>query len=251
VKEHVGCGCFPTGRHYPGIAHLLRVRARGVVTDLDGDSRWNELPIAVIDTETTGRDPQTGDRIVEIGIVVGLRGEIVKQWNWLVNPERPIPDEAREVHGISDDDVKDKPTFKEIAAEVALALKGCIPVAYNAKFDRDFVAAELAKSGLVHEAFPPCLRTECEWIDPLVWARELQKYEKGKKLGEVAQRLGIAIENAHRASDDARAALEILYVFARDPRVPQTYAALVQEQRRLSRAQDDDFRAWRQRNPRP
>lgn len=250
MKEHVGCGCFPTGRHYPGIAHLLRVRARGVVVDLDGDARWTDLPIAVIDTETTGKDAAGGDRVVEIGIVIGRRGEVVQRLNWLVNPERPIPDGAREVHGISDDDVKDKPTFKEIAAEVAAALKGCIPVAYNAAFDRAFVATELASSGLVHEHFPPCLRTECEWIDPLVWARELQKYEKGKKLGEVAARLGIALENAHRASDDAEAALKILYAFASDPRMPQTYAALVQEQRRLSRTQEDDFRAWRQRNPR-
>ena len=65
MKEHVGCGCFPTGRHYPGIAHLLRVRARGTVPDLDADAAWTALPIAVLDTETTGRDPQT-DRIVEI-----------------------------------------------------------------------------------------------------------------------------------------------------------------------------------------
>jgi DNA polymerase-3 subunit epsilon len=94
------------------------------------------------------------------------------------------------------------------------------------------------------------MRAECEWIDPLVWARELQKYEKGKKLGEVAARLGVALENAHRASDDAEAALKVMWTFGRDPRVPQTYAALVQEQRRLWRAQEDEFRVWRQKNPR-
>ena len=251
MKEHVGCGCFPTGRHYPGIAHLLRVRARGIVADLDGDARWTELPLAVIDTETTGRDALNGDRIVEIGIVVGLRGEVIKRVNWLVNPGIPIPDAAREVHGISDDDVKDKPSFKEIAHEVAEALRGSIPVAYNASFDRAFVGAELATSGLVLDAFPPCMRSDCEWVDPLVWARELQKFEKGKKLGDVAARMGVALDNAHRASDDAEAALRIMYAFGKDPRVPQTYAALVQEQRRLSRGQEDDFRMWRQRNPRP
>ncbi|MGZ5970037.1 MAG: 3'-5' exonuclease, partial [Polyangiales bacterium] len=184
MKEHVSCGCFPTGRHYPGIAHLLRVRARGTVADLDADAPWTELPIAVLDTETTGRDPQT-DRIVEIGIVVGIRGEVVKRLNWLINPGIPIPDAAREVHGIGDDDVKDAPTFDKIAGEVAEALRGVVPAAYNATFDRSFVAAELSRSGLVLEAFPACLRPEIEWVDPLVWARELQKYEKGKKLGEV------------------------------------------------------------------
>jgi DNA polymerase-3 subunit epsilon len=251
VKEHVGCGCFPTGRHYPGIAHLLRVRVRGTVADLEGESPWAELPIAVLDTETTGKDPSLGDRIVEIGIVVGLRGEIVKRLNWLVNPGIPIPDAAREVHGISDDDVKDAPSFASIAHEVAEALRGTIPAAYNAPFDRAFVAAELARSGLVMDAFPPCMRTDVVWVDPLVWARELQKYEKGKKLADVAARVGVALENAHRASDDAEAALRVLWAFARDTRVPQTYAALVQEQRRLARDQEDDFRMWRQRNPRP
>lgn len=249
MKEHVGCGCFPTGRHYPGIAHLLRVRARGVVAELDGDADWSTLPIAVIDTETTGREAQT-DRIVEIGIVVGVGGEVVKRLNWLVNPGIPIPDEARQIHGISDDDVKDAPTFAQIALDIAKALEGTVPAAYNAPFDRGFVGAEMARSGLALEAFPACLRAEVEWVDPLVWARDLQKYEKGKKLGEVAARLGVALDNAHRASDDAEAALRVLYAFARDPRVPRGYAALVQEQRRLARAQEEDFRAWRSRNPR-
>ncbi|MBI2391791.1 MAG: 3'-5' exonuclease [Deltaproteobacteria bacterium] len=250
MKEHVGCGCFPTGRHYPGIAHLLRVRARGTVVDLDADAAWIDLPIAVLDTETTGRDP-ANDRIVEIGVVVGVRGEVVKRLNWLVNPEIPIPDAAREVHGISDDDVKDAPTFKQLAGEIAEALRGVVPAAYNASFDKSFVAAELARSGLVLDAMPTCMRPEIEWVDPLVWARELQKYEKGKKLGEVAARLGIALENAHRASDDAEAALKVLYAFGGDTRVPRTYGALVQEQRRLGRAQEDSFAAWRARNPRP
>jgi DNA polymerase-3 subunit epsilon len=246
MKEHVGCGCFPTGRHYPGIAHLLRVRARGTVEDLEAEAPWIELPIAVLDTETTGRDPQT-DRIVEIGIVIGLRGEVVKRHNWLVNPGIPIPDAAREVHGISDDDVKDAPTFQQIAGEIAEALRGTVPAAYNASFDKAFVEAELLRSGLVLDAFPACLRRSVEWVDPLVWARELQKYEKGKKLGEVAQRLGIALENAHRASDDAEAALKVLYAFGGDARVPQTYGGLVQEQKRLSREQEDSFAVWRNR----
>jgi DNA polymerase-3 subunit epsilon len=250
MKEHHGCGCFPTGRHYPGIAHLLRVRARGVVPDLDADREWTELPIAVLDTETTGRDPQN-DRIVEIGIVIGVRGEVFKRLNWLVNPGIPIPDAAREVHGISDDDVKDAPRFAQIAGEIAEALRGVVPAAYNASFDKSFVAAEVVRSGLLLDQLPPCLRPEVEWVDPLVWARELQKYEKGKKLGDVAARLGIALENAHRASDDAEAALKVLYAFAGDARVPRTYAALIQEQRRLARSQEDSFAAWRSRNPKP
>ena len=251
MKEQTICGCFPTGRHYPGIAHLLRVAARGTGADVDADALWSEQPIAFLDTETTGIDPATGDRIVELGIVVGVRGEIVERLNWLINPERPIPDGARAVHGISDDDVKDAPVFSTIALAISEAMTGKIPAAYNAPFDKGFVAAELGRSGLAADLLPPCMRAECVWLDPLVWARELQKYEKGKKLTDVAGRLGIKLDNAHRASDDAEAALRVMYALARDPRVPQTYGALIQEQRRLARAQEDDFRAWRTRNPRP
>jgi DNA polymerase-3 subunit epsilon len=62
----------------------------------------------------------------------------------------------------------------------------------------------------------------------------------------VASRLGIALENAHRASDDAEAALRVMLALGRDVRVPQTYAALVQEQRRLAMSQSDERRLkWR------
>jgi DNA polymerase III subunit epsilon len=235
------CGCFPTGRHYAGIAHLLRAVTRGLLEELAADAPWAALPIALVDVETTGRDASV-DRVVEVGITIARGGEIVERKNWLVNPGRPIPKEASDVHKITDDDVKDSPPFERIAHEVAAALTGCIPGAYNAAFDRAFLTSELGRVGLP-------MRKDIEWIDPLVWARELQQGEKSRALGEVAARLGIALENAHRASDDAEAALRVLLALGRDVRVPQTYAALVQEQRRLALAQDDERRAramkWR------
>ena len=85
-----------------------------------------------------------------------------------------------------------------------------------------------------------------EWIDPLVWARELQQGERSRALGDVVARLGIALENAHRATDDAEAALRVLLTFGRDVRVPRSYAAFIQEQRRLAMAQGDARRnKWR------
>ena len=61
------CGCFPTGRHYAGIAHLLRAVTRGLIEELAADGAWAELPIALIDVETTGKDASV-DRVVEVGI---------------------------------------------------------------------------------------------------------------------------------------------------------------------------------------
>ena len=108
------------------------------------------------------------------------------------------------------------------------------------------LVAELARAGLLPQEPPPALRRNVEWIDPLIWARELQKTEKSRTLVEVAERLGVSLGQAHRAADDAVATLEVLGVFRRDPRVPRTYGAFVQEQRRLSRVFDGDRQnRWR------
>jgi DNA polymerase-3 subunit epsilon len=238
------CGCFPTGRHYPGIAHLLRTVARGLAEEFAADAAWIDLPIALIDVETTGRDASV-DRVVEIGVAVGRGGQIVARYNWLIHPGIPIPEEARAVHGISDADVAASPSFPAIAHEVAAALDGCIPAAYNASFDRAFLANEFARAGHKPEPAPPALRREVEWVDPLVWAREIQREEKSKALGEVASRLGVALEKAHRASDDAEAALRVLYVLAADSRIPRTHGSFVQEQRRLAQVHADERRRWR------
>lgn len=237
------CGCFPTGRHYAGIAHLLRAIIRGLADEFASDRVWEEIPIALVDVETTGRDPSK-DRVVEIGIAVGRAGQVIARYNWLINPGMPIPDEAKQVHGISDDLVKDSPRIETIMHEIAAALEGCIPAAYNAAFDKAFLHGELARCE-PPRATAPALRRDIEWVDPLVWAREIQREEKSKALGEVAERLGVKLERAHRASDDAEAALLVFYALSKDTRMPRAYGALVQEQRRLGLSQQDERRFWK------
>ena len=238
------CGCFPTGRHYPGIAHLIRVRAVGVASEIDAETPWLDAPIAFIDTETTGRDPNV-DRIVEVGIVLGLGASVRWRKSWLVNPGFPIPEESASVHGIRDADVADKPSIAEVMPEILAALEGAIPAAYNAEFDRAFFRAELARSNIAAQKLPPAMRRDVEWLDPLVFARELYRDEQSRALGEMATRLGITLTNAHRATDDAEAALMVLYALAKDPRLPKGYAALLQEQRRLGRLFEAARRCWK------
>ena len=238
------CGCFPTGRHYAGIAHLLRSVVRGLIDAFAAEAPWAELPIALVDVETTGRDASV-DRVIEVGIAIARGGQIVERKNWLVNPGRPIPAEAAAVHKITDADVCDAPPFAAVASEVLDALANCVPAAYNAVFDRAFLANEMARAGIT-AGLPPALQRDVEWIDPLVWARELQPEERSRALGEVAARLGISLQNAHRASDDAEAALQVLLALGRDIRLPTTYAALIQEQRRHALEQADERRLkWR------
>jgi len=239
-------GCFPTGRHYPGIAHLVRVAAAGLADEWSADTQMAELPLVSIDTETTGLDPLR-DRIVELGCVVWSEGRVVRTKSWLVNPGCTISQEAIDVHGITDDEVRDKPSFGEIAHEVLEALAGAVPAAYNADFDRDFLNTELSRVEPSVELLPPAARRSVQWIDPLIWARELYKDEKGRSLGEVCARLGIEIQRAHRATDDAEAAVRALALFFQDVRVPRTYAAFMQEQRRLGRLFAEERGLWRSR----
>jgi DNA polymerase-3 subunit epsilon len=241
-----GCGCFPSGHHYPGIAHLLRTIIRGLAEEFSRDDAWRDLEVALLDVETTGRDP-AHDRVIEVGIVVGRakdgKYEVVARYNWLLNPGVPIPQEARDVHGITDEQVAAAPTFEAVAKEVAEALHGRVPAAYNAEFDKGFLLSEYARIGAVSSP-PPALRRDVSWIDPLVWAREIQADQKSRALSEVAQRLGITLEKAHRASEDAEAALRVLWALAEDARVPRPYGALVQEQRRIALLQADERRRW-------
>lgn len=105
-------------------------------------------PIVFFDLETTGVDVAT-DRIVEISMLkVSPDGqELTKTWR--VNPERPIPAETTAIHGISDEDVKDKPTFKQLAREVDSFIQGCDLAGYNSnKFDIPILAEELLRAGL-------------------------------------------------------------------------------------------------------
>jgi DNA polymerase-3 subunit epsilon len=243
MRVVVDLGCFPTGRHYPGIAHLLRVAALGLADGFAGDHLVADLPIVAIDTETTGRDPAT-DRVVEVACVRWERGEITLRKSWLVNPGRPIPKEAFDVHGISDDAVKDAPSFAAILPELLEAMTGAIPLAYNAEFDRKQLTSELGRLP-APAAPPPAFQKNVEWIDPLVWARELQKLEKSRALAEVSARLGIEHTEAHRATSDAEAALKVFVKFQDDSRLPKNYGAFLNEQRRLARAFETERVRWR------
>ena len=200
------CGCFPTGRHYPGIAHLLRAVTRGLVEELAADAAWAELPIALIDVETTGTRRLGRPR---------RRG---RHRHRPRRRDRRAQELAREPGPAHPQGSERRPQDHRRRREGRAALRrgrrgdrggarGCVPAAYNAAFDRAFLGNEVARASDERRArCAPALRSNVDWVDPLVWARELQQGERSRALGEVAARLGIALENAHRASDDAEAA---------------------------------------------
>lgn len=102
----------------------------------------------LFDTETTGLDPLTGDRILEIA-AIELRSDLPtgRRFHRLIDPERDVPPEASRVHGFTREDLRGKPRFAEIVDEF-LAFIGEDPlIAHNAPFDFGFVNAELARIG--------------------------------------------------------------------------------------------------------
>lgn len=103
----------------------------------------------VFDTETTGFDPKTGDRVVEIGCVELVNHIATGQtFHVYINPERSMPRSAFEVHGLSDEFLSDKPKFAEIARDFVAFVGDARLVAHNAEFDFKFINAEFARLGL-------------------------------------------------------------------------------------------------------
>ncbi|MAM26056.1 MAG: DNA polymerase III subunit epsilon [Rhodobacteraceae bacterium] len=103
----------------------------------------------VLDTETTGFDPETGDRIVEIG-AVELIGHVAtgRTYHQYINPERAMPEEAFQVHGLGDDFLRDKPKFAAIGQAFIDFIGDSKLVIHNAAFDIKFLNAELKWMGL-------------------------------------------------------------------------------------------------------
>lgn len=156
----------------------------------------------VFDTETTGFDPSTGDRIVEIGCVELLnRIPTGATFHAYINPERDMPPSAEAIHGLSEEFLSDKPLFAEVA-EKFLEFIGADSklVAHNAGFDMTFIDFELKKCGLV----PP---TRDRVIDTLTLARRKHP-GGGNKLDDLCVRYGI--DNSRRTKHGALLDAELL-----------------------------------------
>ncbi|MBI4507744.1 MAG: 3'-5' exonuclease [Chloroflexi bacterium] len=156
-----------------------------------------EIPVAVVDLETTGLYPG-GDRIVEIAVVrVEPKQQPTLVLDTLVNPRRPVS--ATEIHGITDRDVAGAPTFEEVARDLVDAMSGCVLASYNVYFDGKFLQAELAKVGI--ERFPPHL---C-----LMYLRPLLGLGSRCSLAEACQFHGVHHTAHHWAGGDALASARL------------------------------------------
>jgi DNA polymerase III subunit epsilon len=138
----------------------------------------------VLDTETTGLDPKTGDRLIEIGCVELMnRMPTGREYHVFINPERDVPAEAQAVHGISTAFLQDKPVFAKVATDFLAFIGGDTLVIHNATFDIGFLNAELTR--LKHPAL-----SMTRVVDTLALAR--RKHPAGpNSLDALCKRYGI------------------------------------------------------------
>lgn len=156
----------------------------------------------VLDTETTGMDPATGDRIVEIGCVEMVDRMLTgNHFHVYINPERDMPVEAFNVHGLSEEFLSDKPVFATIAQDFANYIDGGELIIHNAAFDMKFLDHELEKVGL------KSLTSQCSVIDSLKVARDMYPGQRNS-LDALCKRLGI--DNSKRTLHGALLDSEIL-----------------------------------------
>jgi len=156
----------------------------------------------VLDTETTGLEPELNHRVIEIGCVELVnRRATGRTFHRYLNPEREIDDGALAVHGISRTDLDGQPRFAEIVEELVAFLAGAELVIHNAAFDVAFLDAELAR--LPGESRQ--VATVCQVLDTLALARELHPGQRNS-LDALCKRYGVddSARELHGALLDAR-----------------------------------------------
>ncbi|MFZ6644230.1 DNA polymerase III subunit epsilon [Undibacterium sp. TJN25] len=157
----------------------------------------------VLDTETTGLNPRSGDRIIEIGCVELVNRKLTgNNFHRYVNPERDSEEGALAVHGLTTEFLRDKPKFAEIIDELRDYVAGAEIVIHNAPFDVAFLNAEFALLEL-----PEFTRHVGQVVDTLVQAKELHPGKKNS-LDALCSRYGIS--NAHRKLHGALLDAELL-----------------------------------------
>ncbi len=158
-------------------------------------------PLIFFDLETTGMDV-VNDRIVELSYLKVYPDGTKEGKTYIVNPEKPIPPEVTEIHGKSDEDVKDAPTFKELAQTLVKEFEGCDFAGFNSnKFDLPLLAEEFLRANVDFDL------KKRKFIDVMVI---FQKMEQRNLAAAYRFYCNKELENAHSAEADTRATFEIL-----------------------------------------
>ena len=158
-------------------------------------------PIIFFDLETTGVDVAK-DRIVELCYIKVFPNGNEESKSMRINPGMPIPKKASDVHGITDEDVKDCPLFKDIAADLYKTFEGCDLAGFNSnKFDIPLLCEEFLRQGMDFDV----AKRRCIDVQNIY-----HKLERRTLVAAYQYYCGKDLENAHSALADTRATLEVL-----------------------------------------
>jgi DNA polymerase-3 subunit epsilon len=162
----------------------------------------NEEPL-FLDLETTGRTKR--DRIVEVS-VIDVRGQVV--FSTLVNPERHIPAETTEIHGISDQDVADAPTWDQVKPQLQQMLQGRVVVAHYAKFETKFLPDNWGIEWVCSKEMADAVFGKAHWQEA--------KYDwrRSGKLADRVRQCGLQPGPEHSAAGDCLSALRLVRYLA-------------------------------------
>ncbi len=158
-----------------------------------------QIPVAVVDVETTGASADYGDRVIEIGIVRYEGGHVTREYQQLINPRRRISPGVSALTGITAQMVEDQPTFAEQLPAMLDVLRGALVLGHNVGFDLSFLHREFRCSGVdIVEALD-----NAPVLDTVRIAR--RRFGRGgNALQRLARHFGYQPEVAHRALADAR-----------------------------------------------
>ena len=168
------------------------------------------IPFAVVDTETTGGRPNTGDRIMEVAVIHVQDGQWTTALETLVNPQRPVSPWVSRLTGIRWEMLHESPTFGDVAERVRDTLEDRVFVAQNVRFDRRFLHAELTRATGKGLRGPQLCTVKL--------ARKLLTHLRRRNLDALAWHYEVKIAQRHRAGGDARATAEVLVRMLADAR---------------------------------
>lgn len=169
-------------------------------------SSLNDTVFTVFDVETTGLSA-VNNRMTEIGIVKIRGGEIIDEYETLMNPGEFIPPYITQMTGITNEMVHKKPAFEELAPQILnfIGSGGVILGGHNVRFDYSFLNESLLRAGYNRLEYPSLCTARL--------ARRLSRSLPSKSLDSLKRHFGIHTKRKHRAIDDARATAQILSIF--------------------------------------
>ena len=191
----------------------------------------NEKNFTIVDVETTGGSPFFS-RVIEVGLLRVENGEVVEEFQTLLNPGTPIPEFITGITGITDRDVANSPTFADIAEDLLRKFQDAVFVAHNASFDYGFINEEFRRIGYTFNVDRMCT---------VKLSRAVYKEHKRHNLTTIIERHGFVCENRHRAFDDAKVLWDFMQLVQRE--VPNNDLKKVLQQA-TTKARGGSMPAW-------